>query len=161
MKRILALIIISFFFFSCKNSSQSNVTDEQSQIVKKEDITGKVIPITESEYKTLVYDFEKNPQEWTFCGDKPCVIDCYAEWCGPCRKLSPTLDSLAQKYAGKVNFYKINVDQAQQLSMMFGIKSIPMVFFCKKDVLQYLVGLYPPNVYQQAIDSLLLEKTNF
>ncbi|MBN2805804.1 MAG: redoxin domain-containing protein [Prolixibacteraceae bacterium] len=75
-------------------------------------------------------DYEKNPATWVFKGDKPCVIDFYADWCGPCRITSPILEELAQEYKGKINVYKVDVDVEKELSQVFGITGIPAFLYC-------------------------------
>lgn len=104
-----------------------------------------------------VVDF-KNAKEWDYKGDKPAVIDFYATWCGPCKKLSPILDELSSEYAGNVLFYKVDVDREQELAGAFGIQSIPMVLLIPKEGKPYVVqGLRPKAELKEAIDSVLLK----
>ena len=104
-----------------------------------------------------VVDF-KNAEEWDYKGDKPAVIDFYATWCGPCKKLSPILDELSSEYAGNVLFYKVDVDREQELAGAFGIQSIPMVLLIPKEGKPYVVqGLRPKAELKEAIDSVLLK----
>ena len=84
--------------------------------------------LTEQEFKEKVFDFEKNA-EWKFAGQRPCIVDFYADWCGPCRMLSPVLEELSAAYAGKVDFYKVDTDREQKVSALFGIQSIPTMLF--------------------------------
>lgn len=76
-----------------------------------------------------IYDYKENPNKFVFKGARPAIIDFYADWCGPCRSLSPKLEAAAKKYAGKVDVYKVNVDNEAELSQIFGVRSIPMVLF--------------------------------
>lgn len=76
-----------------------------------------------------IYDYKENPNNFVFKGSRPAIIDFYADWCGPCRSLSPKLEAAAKKYAGKVDVYKVNVDNEAELSQIFGVRSIPMVLF--------------------------------
>jgi thioredoxin len=86
--------------------------------------------ITKAEFLTLVMDYEKNPTEWKFAGKKPCIIDFYADWCGPCRITSPILEELALEYKDQIDVYKVNVDKEKELSQVFGISGIPAFLYC-------------------------------
>ena len=95
----------------------------------KEIPTTKVVHITKADFLKKVYDFEKNPDEWKYLGSQPAIVDFYADWCGPCRQLSPVLDELAKEYSGKLTIYKVNVDNERGLATFFGIRSIPTLLF--------------------------------
>lgn len=95
----------------------------------KEKPTTKVVHITKADFLKKVYDFEKNPDEWKYLGSQPAIVDFYADWCGPCRQLSPVLDELAKGYSGKLTIYKVNVDNERGLATFFGIRSIPTLLF--------------------------------
>jgi len=81
------------------------------------------------QFKAKVFDYTVN-QTWNFKGDKPCIIDFYADWCAPCKMLAPTIEEIARKYEGRIDVYKINTDQNRELSQVFNIQSIPTVLFC-------------------------------
>lgn len=98
----------------------------------KEKPTTKVVHITKADFLKKVYDFEKNPDEWKYLGSQPAIVDFYADWCGPCRQLSPVLDELAKEYSGKLTIYKVNVDNERGLATFFGIRSIPTLLFIPK-----------------------------
>lgn len=95
----------------------------------KEKPTTKVVHITKADFLKKIYDFEKNPDEWKYLGSQPAIVDFYADWCGPCRQLSPVLDELAKEYSGKLTIYKVNVDNESGLATFFGIRSIPTLLF--------------------------------
>lgn len=95
----------------------------------KEKPTTKVVHITKADFLKKVYDFEKNPDEWKYLGSQPAIVDFYADWCGPCRQLSPVLDELAKEYSGELTIYKVNVDNERGLATFFGIRSIPTLLF--------------------------------
>ncbi len=101
--------------------------DEETAAMEKP--TTKVVHITKADFLKKVYDFEKNPDEWKYLGSQPAIVDFYADWCGPCRQLSPVLDELAKEYSGKLTIYKVNVDNERGLATFFGIRSIPTLLF--------------------------------
>ena len=101
--------------------------DEETAATEKP--TTKVVHITKADFLKKVYDFEKNPDEWKYLGSQPAIVDFYADWCGPCRQLSPVLDELAKEYSGKLIIYKVNVDNERGLATFFGIRSIPTLLF--------------------------------
>lgn len=76
-----------------------------------------------------IMDYEAHPDEWVFAGSRPAVIDFYTTWCGPCKMMAPVVESLAEKYAGKIDFYKVDIDQESELASVFGISSIPTFLF--------------------------------
>lgn len=91
-------------------------------------MAGNKIPVlSQSDYKNQVEDYTTS--EWDYKGELPAVVDFYADWCGPCRKLAPIMEEVAAEFEGKVKFYKVNVDNAQALARAYGVSSIPMVLF--------------------------------
>ena len=86
--------------------------------------------ITKADFLKLVMDYEKNTETWVFAGDKPCLIDFYADWCAPCRITSPILEDLAGQYAGQINIYKVDIEKERELAAVFGVQSIPTFLFC-------------------------------
>lgn len=85
--------------------------------------------ITAKEFRNKVWDYRTDSNGFKFIGTRPVILDFYADWCPPCRKLSPKLEEIAQKYNGQVDVYKINVDNEAELARIFGVKSIPMLLF--------------------------------
>lgn len=104
------------------------VRPDEETAAKEKPMT-KVVHITKADFLKKVYDFEKNPDEWKYLGSQPAIVDFYADWCGPCRQLSPVLDELAKEYSGKLTIYKVNVDNERGLATFFGIRSIPTLLF--------------------------------
>lgn len=119
----------------------------------------KTIHLTRAEFLTKVANYEQNPQNWEYLGDKPCIVDFYADWCGPCKMIAPILDELAEEYDGKIYIYKINTEKEQQLSADFGIRSIPTLLFCPMgEQPQMAQGALSKSAFKQAIDEVLLKK---
>lgn len=107
--------------------------------------------LTKQTFIEKVFDFENN-QEWVFKGKKPAIIDFYADWCAPCKTVSPILEELNKEYQGLIDFYKIDTDQEQELAAMFGIRSIPTILFIPvDDDPRIAVGAMPKDAYEQAI----------
>ncbi len=113
--------------------------------------------LTKSEFLSKVANYEANPTEWIFLGDKPCIIDFYAAWCGPCKTIAPILEDLAKEYDGQIDIYKIDTEAEQELAGAFGIRSIPSILFCPMNgAPQMAVGSMPKNSFKNAIAEVLL-----
>ena len=111
--------------------------------------------LTKKAFLEKVFDFEKS-KEWKFEGDKPCIIDFYAEWCGPCKQVAPVLEELQQEYDGKLQIYKIDTEAEQELAGAFGIKSIPSILFVPQDGQPQMVqGALPKNSLKDVIKDVL------
>jgi thioredoxin 1 len=114
--------------------------------------------LTKEAFLKKVFDYENN-KEWTFSGEKPCVIDFYADWCGPCKMVAPVLEELSEEYKDEINVYKIDTEKEQELAGVFGIRSIPSLLFCPKDDKpQMAMGALPKEALKEAIDNVLLKK---
>jgi len=114
--------------------------------------------LTKKTFLEKVFNFEQN-QEWKFEGKIPCIIDFYADWCGPCKMVAPILDELAVEYKGKIDIYKIDTEAEQELAGAFGIRSIPsMLFVPVNDRPQMSVGALPKDSLKQAINEVLLSQ---
>lgn len=117
----------------------------------------KAIHLNKSEFLNKVANYEVNPSEWKFLGDKPAIIDFYASWCGPCKMLSPVLDELAETYEGKVDVYKINVEEEEELAAVFGVRSVPTLLFVPmQGAPQLAQGALPKKVLEEAVQTVLL-----
>ena len=112
--------------------------------------------LTKDTFLQKVFNYEQN-KEWKFEGELPCVIDFWAPWCGPCRAVAPVIEELSKEYAGKVNFYKINTDEEQELAGAFGIRSIPSLLFVPKNGdPKMAIGALPKESLRQAVETELL-----
>jgi len=111
--------------------------------------------LTKETFLQKVFNYEQN-KEWKFEGELPCIIDFYADWCGPCKMVGPVLKELAEEYQGKLNIYKVDTDAQQELAAAFGIQSIPSLLFVPlSDKPQMAVGALPKNSIKKAIDEVL------
>ena len=105
-----------------------------------------------------VFNYEKN-KEWKFEGELPALVDFWAPWCGPCRMVGPVLEELSEEYKGKINIYKVNTDEEQELGGVFGIKSIPSLLFVPKEGQPKMaVGALPKESLIEAIEKELLSE---
>lgn len=114
--------------------------------------------LNKADFIKKVADIENNSKEWEFLGDKPALIDFYAPWCGPCKRLSPILDDISEEYAGKIDIYKVNVDEEYELASIFGIHSVPTLIFVPKNKdPQMFTGAPMKPELKKAIEEILLE----
>jgi thioredoxin len=118
----------------------------------------KTMQLTKSGFLKRVADYENNPTTWKFLGNRPTVIDFYANWCGPCKMMAPIMDELAEEYSGKVDFYKVDTEAEQELAAVFGIRSIPTFLFIPlNEAPQLASGAMGKAQFKQAIESVLLK----
>ncbi len=111
--------------------------------------------LTTETFKQKVFNYETN-KEWKFEGTLPCIVDFYADWCGPCRMVAPILEELADEYAGKLDVYKINTEEQQELASLFGIQSIPSLLFIPKEGQpQMAMGALPKETFKKAFREVL------
>ena len=116
-----------------------------------------VIYLTTAEFKTRIFDYTKE-KEWKYKGNKPCVIDFYTTWCGPCKRLAPIMEEMSQKYCDQVVFYKADTERERELAHVFGISSIPQVLYIPTSGKPMLLkGLYPKEEIIKIIDDFLLK----
>jgi len=111
--------------------------------------------LTKETFLSKVFDYE-NKKEWEYQGELPAIIDFWAPWCGPCKMVGPVLEALDKEYEGKIQVYKVNTDEEQELAGAFGIQSIPSLLFVPKEGQpQMAVGALPKSTFQSAIKDVL------
>jgi len=111
--------------------------------------------LTLDTFKEKVFNFE-NSKDWKFEGDKPAIIDFYADWCGPCKIVAPILEELQEEYGDKLTIYKVNTEDQRELSSVFGIQSIPSLLFIPLEGQpQMAMGALPKETFKQAIQEVL------
>lgn len=138
-------------------AAQTRENDKRNN-TKKEN-TMKTIHLTKADFLKKVADYETNPQEWKYLGDKPALIDFYATWCGPCKALAPVLEELAAEYGDQIYIYKVDTGEEQELAAVFGIRSIPSLLFIPREGKpQMAVGAMPKAALKEHIDRILLGK---
>ncbi len=114
--------------------------------------------LTTETFKEKVFDWEES-KDWKFKGELPCIIDFYADWCGPCKMVAPVLEKLAIEYEGKIHIYKVDTEDQQELAGMFGIQSIPSILFCPMEGQpQMATGALPKASFESAIADVLQVK---
>lgn len=157
MKTVQIIIGIGIFMLpvvSCKSQTKDNKPVEQKEettTVQKSTIEH----LTAASFKQKVFNYETN-KEWKYAGDKPAIIDFYADWCGPCRIVAPTVAQVAEEYKGKVNVYKVNVDNEQELASVFGISGIPAILFIPMtEQPQMSSGVINKEAFDKAIKNVL------
>ena len=150
---VLSVIVLA----ACTNTTNNKVDTNSRETETK--MEQKVINLTKADFLTKVANYEENPQEWTYLGDKPCIIDFYADWCGPCKMVAPILEELAEEYKDDIYIYKVDTEAEQELAAAFGIRSIPSLLFCPMgEQPQMAQGALPKDGFKQAINEVLLKK---
>ena len=138
---------------SAQNENQQNEQQSKTTTVMKP------IHLTKAEFLKKGVDYEGNPTEWKYLGEKPAIIDFYASWCGPCKRVAPILDELAAEYGDKIDIYKIDTEQEQELAAAFGIRSIPTLLFVPMEGKPQMVqGAIGKADFEKIIQEVLLAK---
>lgn len=153
--RLLLLVLIAGISLTTYAQTSSSKTEEPTKTENKV----KTIHLNKIDFLKKVANYEANPNEWKYLGDKPALIDFYADWCGPCKAVAPVLEELAKEYDGEIYIYKIDTEAELELSALFGIRSIPSLLFVPMNgTPQMAQGALPKNALKEAIDKVLLEK---
>ncbi|NLZ74149.1 MAG: redoxin domain-containing protein [Bacteroidales bacterium] len=142
------LMLVIPLAISAQESTKESIVDNK----------GRVVIMDKKLFLEKVFDYTES-DSWSFLGDKPVIIDLYADWCGPCRKTAPIMERLAKEYADDIIIYKVNVDKEQELAAFFNASSIPLfVFIPKEGQPQLFRGAANHTTYKKVIDEFLLKK---
>ncbi|MFY9115696.1 MAG: thioredoxin [Bacteroidales bacterium] len=118
-----------------------------------------VMELTKEEFIKRVYDYEKNPNEWKYAGDKPAIVDFHATWCAPCKMLAPVLEEIAKEYKDKIYVYKVDVDKQGELAAIFGVRSVPTLLWIPMDDRPSISqGALPKSQMESIVKSTLLKE---
>lgn len=156
MKKVYILLFaLGVVIVSCNNKQ----TNKQSINPVEKENKMKPIELTKADFLSKVMDYETNQEEWKYLGDKPAIVDFYADWCGPCKTIAPILEELAEEYKDEIYIYKINTEKEDELAAAFGIQSIPTLLFIPMEGQPQLArGAMPKSSFKEAIESVLLKK---
>lgn len=135
MKKLVFILAIAVFTLQtslssqAKNKDNENVENPSTTVSAKSDADGGSVKLNKEKFLKDVWDYEASPQEWKYKGDKPALIDFYADWCGPCKTAAPILEEISKEYAGKVIIYKIDTQVERELAGVFGVSGIPAFLY--------------------------------
>lgn len=156
---IFALVAVMAVVVSCSGGQANHAARQKTESENKQQVkkgSKMVTEMTTQMFKDRIMDYEQQQKEWIYKGQRPAVIDFYATWCGPCKATAPVVAALAEKYDGKVDFYKVDVDQQEELAAVFGIRSIPTLLFIPvKGNPQMQVGAMNQQQMEQAVSGIL------
>ena len=157
--RTILLILTAIVAVSCSNSTETKAQADKSTSTETEVISdGKTIHLNKELFIERVMDFETNKDQWVYRGDKPAIIDFYADWCKPCKLIAPIMDELAMEYKDQIYVYKVDTQVERELASIFGIRSIPAVLFIPMEGKpQMSTGALPKETFKDAIDNFLLK----
>ena len=131
MKKILFTLLLAsavlFGFNNCQARPEKSAANSPAETVSEND--GGSVKLTKEVFLEKVWDYENSPKVWKYKGDKPAIIDFYADWCGPCRTASPILEEVAHEYKDKVTVYKVDTQVERELASVFGVRGIPAFLY--------------------------------
>ena len=164
-KSILSVVLVaSIALFGCNSSNGNGQTTDGTPVTTSDktvanDGTGKVIQMDKTMFIERVFNYEANPDKWVFEGDKPVIIDFYADWCGPCKKIAPIMVQLAEEYKDQIIIYKVDTDKERELAQVFAIKSIPSILFIPAEGQpQMTMGALPKAEFEKMVKTILLKQ---
>ena len=164
-KTILPLLLVVVSMTACgarttgvKENNEAKVSNNKENNTKADKVY--TITLTKEEFLKKVVDYKGNPDEWLYIGDKPAIIDFWAEWCVYCRKLAPVLEELAKEYNGQIYIYKVNTEEEREIATTFGIRSLPTLLFAPMEgTPQVIQGAVPKADLKKMIEEVLLKSS--
>ena len=174
-KLAFAMLIAAVGTLSCSSSdgkkaigvnAETQVSSNDTEPGSSSNEHGKAIHLTKAQFLEQIMNYEVNTENWVYLGEKPGLVDFYADWCRPCKITGPILDELAVEYAGKINIYKVNVDKEKELAGVFGVQSIPTFLFMPMEGAPSLssgIAQTPEQtkeMFRQQIEEILLKAGN-
>jgi thioredoxin len=148
---IISAFILSLFIAGCNNTN-----NQGNGGTKNESST--VVVLTNDSFKKLIFDYDKS-QDFKFAGTRPAIIDFYADWCAPCRQLSPLVESIAEEYKGKIDVYKVDTEKEKLLAQNLGITGLPTLLFIPAEGMpRSSLGLISREDMVKAVNDILLIK---
>lgn len=163
MKQIILsiLMVAGIYLTACTQTKTDNKVSAASSVgtVTSTIEEGKVIQMNKAMFIEKVFDYESSPDKWVYKGTKPCIIDFYADWCGPCKKVAPIMSELAAQYKDDIVIYKVNTDKEQELAGIFNIRSIPQILYCPVEGQPTMtMGALPKAEFEKLIKTVLLKQ---
>jgi len=157
---LMSLASVGMVIINNNSNRKPNNTEEKKEIITEKQSKSNMEKLTKQAFLEKVFNYEQN-KEWKYEGELPCLIDFYADWCGPCKMVHPILEELSKEYDGKIKIYQIDTEAEQELAAAFGIRSIPSLLFCPTEGQpQMAQGALPKATLKKAINEILLETEN-
>lgn len=148
-------IIILLLVGSCGTTTQG---EKEGSSISKKGGEKATIDLNQELFLKKIFDYKSESEEWNYLGDKPAIIDFWADWCVYCRKISPLLEELAKEYEGKIYIYKVNTNKEREIAQTLGIRSLPSLLFIPLEGSPQLAeGALPKAELKRVIDEILLK----
>ena len=152
----ISILIISLIFVNCTSGNSENKNNAEVKNIPSANSPGVVQQLTSDVFRKVIYNYDANT-EWKYEGTMPVIIDFYADWCPPCRQLSPLVEEIAKEYQGKIIVYKVDTDKERSLAQSLGITSLPtLLYIPAKGKPQVTLGYIPKDTIVKTIEQVLL-----